>query len=47
LSDIDTDGQLDAHEFTIAMYLTEKVQEGYDIPEVLDEEMVPAHKRNF
>lgn len=47
LSDIDTDGQLDAHEFTIAMYLTEKVQEGYDIPEVLDEEMVPVHKRKY
>lgn len=47
LSDIDKDGKLDAYEFTIALYLTEKVQEGYDIPSTLDEEMVPVHKRNL
>lgn len=45
LSDIDKDGKLDPYEYTIAMYLTEKVQEGYDIPDKLDPEMIPPHKR--
>lgn len=45
LSDLDKDGKLDTHEFAIAMYLTEKVKEGYDVPTVLDEEMVPPHRR--
>jgi len=45
LSDIDKDGKLDKYEFTIALYLTEKVQEGYDLPVALDEEMIPPSKK--
>ena len=45
LSDIDKDGSLDAEEFTIAMHLCERVHEGGDIPEELEETEVPISKR--
>ncbi|GMH57148.1 hypothetical protein TrRE_jg6725 [Triparma retinervis] len=45
LSDIDKDGKLDAEEFAIAMHLCEMVKEGEEIPEGLEENMVPIGKR--
>jgi EH domain-containing protein 1 len=45
LADIDKDGQLDLQEFTIAMYLSDQVKAGREVPARLDEDMVPPNKR--
>lgn len=45
LSDIDKDGQLDLHEFVVAMYLSEVVKSGHPVPTQLDPDMIPPDKR--
>jgi hypothetical protein len=45
LADIDKDGALDEHEFTIALYLVEKARAGEPTPAALPIEVVPSHKR--
>jgi len=45
LADIDRDGRLDAEEFAVAMHLCEVVKEGGEVPEGLEEGMVPEGKR--
>lgn len=45
LADIDKDGQLDLHEFVIAMVLIDMVKKGHAVPERLDDEMIPVDKR--
>lgn len=41
LADTDKDGSLDQYEFTIAMFLIEMAKEGHEVPEKLDDEMLP------
>ena len=44
LSDVNGDGQLDLHEFVIAMFLIDMVKQGHDVPAALDPEMIPPRK---
>ena len=44
LADVDSDGQLDLHEFVIAMFLIDMVKQGHAVPAKLDPEMVPPGK---
>lgn len=44
LSDVDSDGNLDLHEFVIAMFLIDMVKQGHAVPAALDPEMVPPGK---
>lgn len=44
LSDIDRDGQLDLHEFVIALFITDMVKQGAEVPQQLDSEMYPPGK---
>lgn len=44
LADVDSDGQLDLHEFVIAMFLIDMVKQGHSVPAALDPEMVPPGK---
>lgn len=44
LSDVGKDGQLSLHEFVIAMYLVDAVKQGQQLPEKLDEDMMPPSK---
>ena len=45
LSDIDKDGSLDLEEFTVAMVLVEQCKAGNELPDHLDDNMVPPNKR--
>jgi len=45
LADIDKDGQLDIYEFVIIMYLSDAVRGGIEVPQCLEADMIPAHKR--
>ncbi|KAK7591109.1 hypothetical protein V9T40_002722 [Parthenolecanium corni] len=45
LADMDKDGSLDRHEFSIAMHLVYKALEKYAIPAVLPPELLPPGKR--
>ncbi|XP_051163488.1 epidermal growth factor receptor substrate 15-like 1 isoform X2 [Leptopilina boulardi] len=45
LADMDKDGMLDRHEFTVAMHLVYKALEKYAIPHVLPPELMPPGKR--
>lgn len=45
LSDIDKDGSLDIEEFTVAMVLVEQCKAGSELPDHLDENMIPLSKR--
>jgi EH domain-containing protein 1 len=45
LSDIDKDGQLDLNEFVVAMVLIDIVKGGQEVPQQLDEAMIPPNKR--
>jgi len=45
LSDIDKDGNLDQHEFCLAMYLIDGAKNGTDVPAALSTGMIPPHKR--
>lgn len=45
LSDIDRDGSLDLEEFVVARVLIEQVKAGAELPESLDEGMIPPAKR--
>ena len=45
LSDIDQDGQLDADEFALSMYLVGIKLDGFDLPNTLPEHLVPPSKR--
>ena len=44
LADIDKDGALDLQEFVIALFITDMVKQGHDVPAALDEEMYPPGK---
>jgi len=44
LSDIDKDGALDLHEFVIAMFITDMVKQGSEVPLQLDADMYPPGK---
>lgn len=44
LSDIDKDGALDLHEFVIAMFITDMVKQGSELPTQLDADMYPPGK---
>uniref|UniRef100_A0A7S3HF70 Calmodulin n=1 Tax=Spumella elongata TaxID=89044 RepID=A0A7S3HF70_9STRA len=44
LADVDSDGNLDLHEFVIAMFLIDMVKQGHAVPAALDPEMVPPGK---
>lgn len=41
LADIDRDGKLNLNEFVVAMYLSDMVRQGHEVPSVLDPAMVP------
>jgi len=45
LADMDKDGQLDRHEFMVAMHLVYKALEKHTIPNVLPPELLPPGKR--
>jgi len=47
LSDFEKDGQLDAEEFALALYLTELCKRGGNVPDVLPLSLVPPSKRKF
>jgi Cytoskeletal-regulatory complex EF hand len=42
---MDKDGQLDMHEFVVAMYLADVVKAGHSVPAQLDPDMIPPDKR--
>mmetsp|Transcript_8400 Transcript_8400/g.7524 ORF Transcript_8400/g.7524 Transcript_8400/m.7524 type:complete len:548 (+) Transcript_8400:33-1676(+) len=44
LSDIDKDGSLDLQEFVIAMFITDMVKQGHEVPPQLDDAMIPPNK---
>jgi hypothetical protein len=44
LADVDGDGQLDEHEFVVAMFLVAMVKQGHGVPAQLDPEMLPPGK---
>lgn len=44
LADVDKDGSLDKHEFTIACYLIDMAKEGHELPARLDPAMMPPPK---
>ncbi|XP_014243559.1 epidermal growth factor receptor substrate 15-like 1 [Cimex lectularius] len=46
LADMDKDGSLDRHEFTVAMHLVYKALENYTIPNSLPPELLPPEKLN-
>jgi len=46
LADIDQDGALDRHEFTVAMHLVYKVLDNYPLPISLPPELLPATSEN-
>lgn len=45
LADVDKDGYLDLEEFCIAMHLITTAQAGEELPDALEEDMVPPSKR--
>jgi len=45
LSDLDKDGNLDQHEFCLAMHLIDSVKNGASVPTELSTGMIPPHKR--
>jgi len=47
LSDFEKDGQLDADEFALALYLTELCKRGGHIPDILPLSLVPPSKRKY
>jgi len=47
LSDFEKDGQLDAEEFALALYLTELCKRGSNIPDNLPLSLVPPSKRKY
>jgi len=47
LSDFEKDGQLDADEFALALYLTELAKRGSTVPDTLPTSLIPPSKRKY
>jgi len=45
LSDIDADGSLDIEEFALAMHLINVKLDGYELPNVLPDHLIPPSQR--